>query len=131
MRERTKSGYAKFKNIANLHQFDFGEFVSENITQEDVLEMLAHANDGRKAVLMIFSNDCGPCTLIDEEFLRQAKKYRDYVFYREEVGRGLSPGVKHLPTFRIIGKKAKIEAELTTSNMISLENAIRQNSNSK
>ena len=124
---KKRARYATFKNIANLHQFDFGDHVSENVTTEDVVEMLANVKAGRRVVLMVFSNNCGPCALVDEEFLRLAVKYPDYGFYREEVNRGLSPGVSHLPTFRIIGPGGKFEAEIRSSNMIALENAIRAN----
>ena len=121
------SGYAKLKNIANLHQFDWGGYVRENVTYEDVVEMLANVRIGTKVVLMVFSLNCGPCTLVDMDFLRLAVKYPRYAFRREEVNRGMSAGITHLPTFRILGEGGAVEAELRSSNMIDLENAIRLN----
>ena len=81
----------------------------------------------RRAVLMVYSNTCGPCTLVEKDLLRLALKYPAYVFYRENVERGLSPNITHLPTFRIIGPGAKFEDELRSADMIHLESVIRDN----
>ena len=127
-RKKNTDHYKRCQNIGNLHQFDMGYNIIENTSLEGVAEMLRNVEDsGKRAVLMVFSNTCGQCTLIDKDFLRLAVKYPSYVFYREDVNRNLSPNITHLPTVRIIGPGGKFEDELHSADMIDLESLIRAN----
>ena len=111
-----------------MHQLNMGNHIIENIHVHDVHGMLQRIQaSGHPAVLMVFSNNCGPCTILDKDLLQLAIKYPGYTFHREDVDRNLSSNITHLPTFRIIGPEGVIEDESRSASMIKLEKMIRLN----